>query len=104
MLEATLSIAQNRDTERRTISDGILAKKIPAVPLCDLEGRLVEHSFSLCEHLEAELQPRGGNSRARQAVAAPRVAGVWINRRGGKGGSNGQTVVAAAPRLVSYCS
>ena len=84
LLEASRNIAQAWDTERHTNSSSTLAKKIPAVPLSDLEGHLVEHSFSLCEHLEAKLQSRGGNSRGRHAVATPRVADMsklGINRR-----------------------
>lgn len=93
MLEASRSIAQAWDAERCTNSGSTFARKIPAVPLGELEGRLVEHSFVLCEHLEANLQQSrvGGNSRGRHAVTTPRVADMSKlgihSRRGGVGGS-----------------
>ena len=102
LLEASRSIAQSWDAERKKNPSSALSQKIPAVPLGELEGRLVEHSITLCEHLEAELQSRssgnGGNSR-RNGVVTPRVTDMtklgikWQHAHergsGGRGGVGG---------------
>jgi len=101
LLEASRSIAQAWDAERQTNSGSALAKKIPPIPLGDLEGCLVGQSFTLCEHLEAELQSRGGNNNSRggRAVTTPRVTDMsklgikWQHSHergsGGRGGVGG---------------
>jgi len=96
LLEASCSIAQAWDAERQTNSGSTLAKKIPSVPLDDLEGHLVGQSFMLCEHLEAELQSLGGNNNTRGgcAVATPRVTHMSKLDMGSRSsaGDSGQTI------------
>ena len=79
LLEASRNIAQAWDAERQ--NNTALAKQIPALPFGELEGRLVEHSITLCEHLETELQSRGS--------AATTTNGTTANRR----------VVISTPRV-----
>ena len=105
LLEASRSIAQSWDAERRKNTP--LARKIPAVPLGELEGRLVEHSIALCEHLEEELESRssGGFGTSRRGVVTPRVTDMsklgikWQHAHergsGGRGGVGGS---GQAPR------
>lgn len=74
LLEASRRIAQQWVDER---TKGTAASKhIPKGTLEDLEGSLVEHSFTLCEQLEAELLAREsratGNAKGRR-VATPRI-------------------------------
>lgn len=59
LLEVSRRIAQQWVEER---SKGTAAaKRIPAGTLEELEGRLVEHTFTLCEQLEEEIQSRSSS-------------------------------------------
>jgi len=113
LLEASRSIAQSWDAERKKNPSSALSQIIPAVPLGELEGRLVEHSITLCEQLEAELQSRssgnGGNSR-RNGVVTPRVTDMtklgikWQHAHergsGGRGGAAGRGRTAGQVLLL----
>mmetsp|Transcript_36079 Transcript_36079/g.75026 ORF Transcript_36079/g.75026 Transcript_36079/m.75026 type:complete len:497 (+) Transcript_36079:210-1700(+) len=77
LLEASRRIAQQWVDER---AKGTAAsKRIPSGTLEELEGSLVEHSFTLCEQLEAELQARGGKQAAAKVVNGRRVTTPRIN-------------------------
>jgi len=118
LLDASRRIAQQWVDERNKSEIAPAIKKnIPEGSLEELEGRLVEHSISLCEQLEAELQARGnaGNGGAKvvkangKRVITPRVQDMsklgikWQHShergsggRGGVGGSGqGQKKVGA---------
>ena len=119
LLEASRNIAQAWDAERHNNNNNsnALAKQIPALPFGELEGRLVEHSITLCEHLETELQSRGSSSLAtttsttngtthrRVVISTPRVNDMsklgikWQHAHergsGGRGGVGGS---GKAPR------
>ena len=98
LLEASRSIAQSWVEERKNNTPA--AKKIPSGPLEELEGLLVEHAITLCEHLETELQSRASHQDNRaQRVVTPRVTDMtklgikWQHSHergsGGKGGVGG---------------
>lgn len=98
LLEASRSIAQSWVEERKKNTPA--SKKIPTVPLGELEGQLVEHAITLCEHLEMEMQSRNAQQDSRvQRVVTPRVADMtklgikWQHSHergsGGKGGVGG---------------
>ena len=104
LLEASRRIAQQWVEER---SKG--SKRIPQGTLEELEGQLVEHSFTLCEQLEEEMQARASrqrpsasqplNNHTRGRVTTPRIAEMgklgikWQHSHergsGGKGGVGG---------------
>ena len=117
LLEASRSIAQAWDAERQNNSGSALAKQIPAVPLGELEGQLVEHSITLCEHLETELLSRGAPSNSttttgvrRRAISTPRVQDMsklgikWQHAHergsGGRGGVGGSGKVPGGRGLA----
>jgi len=113
LLEASRRIAQQW-VEDRSKSSGSSSNKnsnIPSGTLEELEGKLVEHSFTLCEQLEAELQARSNKHTAargvsRQHVNTPRIDNMgkigirWQHNHergsGGKGGVGGSGTVSAA--------
>jgi hypothetical protein len=74
LLDASRTIAQTWIAERSKTGGDAAAtaakRKIPQGSLSALEGRLVEHAITLCEHLEAELQKRNvnGNQNGNAAV------------------------------------
>jgi hypothetical protein len=67
LLEASRQIAQEWVEAREKKTEGV-----PSGSLGELEGRLVEHTFTLCEHLEQELQSKQKNSGSNRVVT-PRV-------------------------------
>jgi hypothetical protein len=76
LLHASRRIAQRWVEERK--NEGAMAKLIPSGSVDDLEGLLVEHSISLCEHLENDLkaEKQGGgqvSGRGKNRVRTPRV-------------------------------
>ena len=95
LLKASRTIAQSWVDERKT---SILKadSKIPTGSVDELEGRLVEHAITLCEHLEQELQSRASSSVGVSRVVTPRVTDMskigikWQHAHergsGGKGG------------------
>jgi hypothetical protein len=103
LLEASRTIAQFWVNERK--KNTVASKQIPAGPLGELEGQLVEHAIRLCEHLEAELQNRASDPkhRAQQRVVTPRLTDMtklgikWQHSyergSGGKGGVGGSGAV-----------
>jgi hypothetical protein len=96
LLDASRTIAQTWIAERS--QNGAAAKKIPLGSVSELEGRLVEHAITLCEHLEAELMKRSNATNGRR-VSTPRVTDMsklgikWQHSSergsGGKGGVGG---------------
>ena len=82
LLEASRRIAQQWVDERSKGTSA--AKRIPSGTLEELEGQLVEHTFTLCEQLEAELQTRASSSSRNKGanVAAKRVITPRINEMG----------------------
>lgn len=88
LLDASRKIAQAWDAERKGNNSSALSKKIPSVPLGELEGRLVGHSIALCEQLETELQSRCVGLNGKSVVTTPRVADLsklgiqWQHERG----------------------
>jgi hypothetical protein len=66
LLEASRQIAQEWSEAREQKVEGV-----PSGTLEELEGRLVEHTFTLCEHLELELQSKRKSGSNR--VITPRV-------------------------------
>lgn len=99
LLDASRRIAQQWVDERNKLSVEA-AKKIPAGTLEELEGRLVEHSIALSEHLEVELKLRGGSDTgSSKRVITPRVNDMsklgikWQHSHergsGGRGGVGG---------------
>jgi hypothetical protein len=118
LLEASRRIAQTWVEER--MKSPAAAKRLPTAPLGEVEGQLVEHSITLCEQLESELNARNHNPSA-AAVAAkakatakrvvtPRVTDMsklgikWQHAHergsGGKGGvgNNARTLTASNAR------
>jgi len=102
LLEASRSIAQQWVKDRNAG-----AKNIPEGSQAELEGKLVEHTMSLCDQLEAELQ--GGNQTAAgKKVITPRVQDMaqlsikWQHKHergsGGKGGVGGSGRGMNTPR------
>lgn len=75
LLEASRRIAQQWVAERA--KNPSKSRNLPQGTLEEIEGRLVEYSISLCEHLEAEVMGNGNSiARAgaeRQRVTTPRI-------------------------------
>lgn len=105
LLDASRTIAQTWIADRsKSVS---AAKKIPLGSQGELEGRLVEHAITLCEHLEKELQQRNSvATNGSRRVVTPRVTDMsklgikWQHKNergsGGKGGVGGSGVHVAA--------
>lgn len=72
LLEASRTIAQEWVRQRQ---EAPMAEKSkwPTGSLEELEGNLVEHSITLCEHLEEELNQAASNISSKQRVITPRV-------------------------------
>jgi len=93
LLEASRSIAQQWVKDRNAG-----AKNIPEGSQAELEGKLVEHTMSLCDQLEAELKSREQTSAGKKVIT-PRVQDMahlgikWQHSHergsGGKGGVGG---------------
>jgi hypothetical protein len=118
LLQASRRIAQNWVSERTKHStngtkDNTTDSKsnIPTGSVDELEGRLVEHAITLCEHLENELQTRATTTSLKKStgrVVTPRLNDMtklgikWQHSHergsGGKGGvgGSGVAVVSAA--------
>ena len=110
LLNASRRIAQNWVTERQNHPDGTKnnsSNSIPTGSVDELEGRLVEHAITLCEHLETELQSRAMSSasssnKSAGRVVTPRLSDMtklgikWQHSHergsGGKGGVGGSGV------------
>jgi hypothetical protein len=109
LLKASRTIAQAWVDERKasilntTSANG---QTIPAGSVDELEGRLVEHAITLCEHLEQELQSRASTSAGASRVVTPRVNDMskigikWQHAHergsGGKGGVGGSGATLAS--------
>jgi hypothetical protein len=101
LLNASRSIAQGWVEERKS-NPTIMS--IPSGSVDELEGRLVEHAITLCEHLENELQSRATSSATNvgRSVVTPRLTDMtklgikWQHSHergsGGKGGVGGSGV------------
>jgi hypothetical protein len=98
LLDASRRIAQQWTEER--IKLGAASKNIPHGSVDELEGKLVEHSITLCEQLEYELQSLSKTKETNvQRVITPRVTDMsklgikWQHSHergsGGKGGVGG---------------
>ncbi|GKY91429.1 hypothetical protein MPSEU_000115200 [Mayamaea pseudoterrestris] len=109
LLDASRRIAQQW-VEDRSKLEGLAAKKIPVGTVDELEGKLVEHSISLCEYLESQIQARTKNVVATNGIHTHRVDDMsklsirWQkgNERGA-GGVNGDkqaTATAASGRTA----
>lgn len=108
LLEASRNIAQTWVDERKT--NTLSVKNIPNGPQAELEGQLVEHTFRLCEHLEAELQARASTDdkkgSTQQKVVTPRLTDMtklgikWQHSHergsGGRGGIGGSGASSTA--------
>jgi hypothetical protein len=110
LLNASRRIAQNWVTERKNHPpDAKSNNAIPNGSVDELEGRLVEHAITLCEHLENELQSRAAMSstasssnKSNGRVVTPRLIDMtklgikWQHSHergsGGKGGVGGSGV------------
>jgi hypothetical protein len=99
LLNASRNIAQAWVDERKTNSS-VTDSKVPVGSVDELEGRLVEHAITLCEHLESELQSRASSfGVAPNRVVTPRLTDMtklgikWQHSHergsGGKGGVGG---------------
>lgn len=71
LLEASRSIAQRWVEDRKKDDAGL--KDIPNGTVEELEGKLVEHAITLCNHLEQELQDQVGNSSKTSSSSSRRV-------------------------------
>ena len=99
LLEASRSIAQQWMEDRK---NGV--KNIPSGSQEELEGKIVEHAITLCDHLEAELKAKGDLKGKR--VVTPRVTDMsklgikWQHSHergsGGKGGVGNNAQVSAS--------
>jgi hypothetical protein len=98
LLDASRRIAQQWVDERNAGTTA--SKSIPPGTLEELEGQLVEHSITLCEHLEKEAIESASPSTtaaAKRKVVTPRVQDMsklgikWQHNRGngGKGAFGG---------------
>ena len=120
LLNASRRIAQNWVNERKNHPDVLNGNNttttnnsnIPTGSVDELEGRLVEHAITLCEHLENELQSRATSSTASSSnkstgrVVTPRLSDMtklgikWQHSHergsGGKGGVGGSGVTNTA--------
>jgi hypothetical protein len=106
LLKASRTIAQAWVEERKAnvLNAAANSQKIPAGSVDELEGRLVEHAITLCEHLEQELQSRAATSTGAGRVVTPRVNDMskigikWQHAHergsGGKGGVGGSGATA----------
>ena len=110
LLNASRRIAQSWADERKKYPDGSSNSNIPTGSVDELEGRLVEHAITLCEHLENELQSRAASSSSSSNKSTGRVVTPRLNDMtkigikwqhahergsGGKGGVGGSGVTAA---------
>lgn len=99
MLEASRSIAQQWMDDRKA---GKLM--IPLGSQSELEGKLVEHTLSLCDQLEAELRQKLNANNGRRAIT-PRVkdmANLGIRwQHGHERGSGGKGGVGNSGRAVN---
>ena len=99
MLEASRSIAQQWMEDRKA---GMLM--IPLGSQAELEGKLVEHTLSLCDQLEAELRQKSNATKGRRAIT-PRVkdmANLGIRwQHGHERGSGGKGGVGNSGRAVN---
>lgn len=113
LLNASRRIAQSWVDERKNHPDGTSNNSnsnIPTGSVDELEGRLVEHAITLCEHLENELQSRASSSsssnKSTGRVVTPRLSDMtklgikWQHAHergsGGKGGVGGSGVAGKA--------
>jgi hypothetical protein len=103
LLNASRRIAQGWVDEVTNNPNGSNA---PTGSVDELEGRLVEHAITLCEHLENELQSRASLTKSVQTrVVTPRLNDMtklgikWQHSHergsGGKGGVGGSGVTGA---------
>jgi hypothetical protein len=106
LLDASRRIAYQWVEDRKKL-EGPAAKNIPMGTVDDLEGRLVEHSISLCEYLETELHSRSKTAAASKKSYTPRVNDMsklsikWQHGHergsGGAGGLGASGAKTAAP-------
>ena len=109
LLGASRRIAQQWVNERQRAANKEEASKLPSGPLEELEGKLVEHSILLCEHLEQELLSRNqqqASNHKKSRVITPRVKDMsklgiqWQHAHergsGGKGGVGGSGTTRVA--------
>lgn len=105
LLDASRRIAQQW-VEERNAGSTPASKSIPPGTLEELEGQLVEHSITLCEHLEKETSESASSSitaASKRKVVTPRVQDMsklgikWQHDRG-NGGKNAFGGTGAAPR------
>lgn len=113
LIDASQRIAQHWVNERKKAT-GSAAQKYPSGNVEELEGRLVEQSISLCEHLEAALKARNEKSQRLSAGAnrtkTPRVENMsklgikWQHSHergsGGKGGVGGSGTRTAGAKAI----
>jgi hypothetical protein len=102
LLDASRRIANQWIEERNAGAPS--SKRLPAGTLEELEGQLVEHSITLCEQLEKEVNDAAGTSASlsKNKVVTPRVKDMsklgikWQHSyergSGGKGGVGGSGV------------
>lgn len=108
LLDASRSIAKQWFDERQQGNDAS-KKSIPEGTLDELEGKLVEHTLTLCDLLEAELKAKNKNGDTGKRVVTPRVNDLgtlsirWQHAHergsGGKGGvgNSGRTTLGTKP-------
>ncbi|GAX14160.1 hypothetical protein FisN_8Hh001 [Fistulifera solaris] len=103
LLQASRKIAQQW-VEERQAAPASKRNQWPEGSLEELEGQLVEHSITLCEHLEEELKSRNKGD-AKMRTVTPRINDMsklgikWQHKHergsGGKGGLGGSGPQAA---------